>query len=153
PVLPGESAIELPWLAPSVGALVALARPETPAQWAQVRHDPAALLLVSRNSCLPLGAVPTATPRIGVPAELLEMACRSLIGPPCGALDGNHPAVISVLRGARTMAALARRLAEKTGACPPDAAWVGGLLAPLGWFAAGAVRPQALADCLNDPEW
>jgi signal transduction histidine kinase len=148
--VPGESAIELPWLAPSVGALVALARPDTPTRWSQVRHDPAALLLLARHHCLPSSGT---IPRPDASAELLETACRFLIGPPCGALDGNHPAVAPVVRAARAVAAIARRLAEKTGACPPDAAWVGGLLAPLGWFAVGAVRPDALTACLHDAEW
>ena len=107
--VPGESAIELPWLAPSAGALVALARPDTPTRWSQVRHDPAALLLLARHSCLPVSAAPGAPPRAGLPAELLELACRSLIGPPCGALDANHPAVAPVVRAARTVAATARR--------------------------------------------
>src|SRR5437660_12171236 len=47
---PGDTAVQLPWLAPGVASLVALTRPHRPVSWATIRSDPAALLLLLRQS-------------------------------------------------------------------------------------------------------
>jgi signal transduction histidine kinase len=43
-------------------------------------------------------------------------------------------------------------LAEKSGQADPDCAAAAGLLAPLGWLAAAALKPDAVAACLADED-
>jgi two-component system NtrC family sensor kinase len=148
---PGEAVIELPWLGPGAAALAALAR--TPVPWAVVRDDPGTVLLVVRHT-----AAFTSPDRPFSPAYLLdpvlpEAALRGLREyPAAGAVEWARDGPRQVRDAALTFARLARRVAEITGRCEPEHAWVGGLLAPLGWLAAGAASPDYARDCLADPE-
>jgi signal transduction histidine kinase len=83
-------------------------------------------------------------------ASLIEDALR-LLDQPEGFVDWNHPALQPIHDASLTFARLARRLAEQSGHCDPEAAWTCGLLAPLGWLAMSAVDPEAVSACLNDP--
>ncbi len=146
---PGEAVIELPWLGPGAAALAALAR--TPVPWAVVREDPGTVLLVVRHT--------TAFATPGLPfslAHLLEpslpeAALRGLHEHP-GAVDWARDGPREVRAAALGFARLARRAAEVSGRCEPEQAWVGGLLAPLGWLGACAANPDYARDCLADPE-
>ncbi len=148
---PGEAVIELPWLGPGAAALAALAR--TPVPWAVVREDPGTVLLVVRHT----GAF--ATPGLPFsPAHLLEPSLpeAALHGlrehAATAAIDWSRAGACEVRAAALTYARLAHRLAEVSGRCEPEQAWVGGLLAPLGWLAVCAGNPDHARDCLADPE-
>jgi len=147
---PGEAVIDLPWLCPGADALAALAR--TPIAWSMMRADPGAVLLVVRHS-------PTfATPSLPFsPANLLEpsLAEAALHGLREDAGAGFVDWTCSGAREVRSLAVNCARLAERvalaSGRCTPEHAWVGGLLAPLGWLAICAASPDCARDCLVDP--
>ncbi len=148
---PGEAVIELPWLCPGVEALAALTR--TPVPWSAVREDPGAVLLVLRHTTA------FATPALPFsPANLLEPslveAARSGLREHAGTgfVDWTRAGAREVRAAALDYARRARRVAEATGRCEPEHAWVGGLLAPLGWLAVCAAAPDYARDCLNDPD-
>jgi signal transduction histidine kinase len=88
---------------------------------------------------------------------LLEAALRHLGAPrdpsTPGFVDWNQPLVRPIYQVAWTSAHLAHQAAQRSGRCDPQRAWVCGLLAPLGWLALCAVRPEAVAACLADPTW
>lgn len=81
---------------------------------------------------------------------LIEDALH-LLDQPIGFVNWDCPSVQPIYDACLTFAQLARRLAERTGRCDPEAAWTCGLLAPLGWLAMCAVDPEAVAACLADP--
>jgi signal transduction histidine kinase len=142
------SAVQLPWLAPGVAALAALARPTRPAARRTVRADPAALLLLHSHS--PPDQPPTTDPLGRRAAAALPRALALLSRPPAGVLDRRHRAVRAALTAARRTARVAYGLAVRSGRADPEAAWTAGMLAPLGWLAVAAVRPDAVAACLDD---
>jgi signal transduction histidine kinase len=144
---PGLSAVQLPWLAPGVAALAALARPQQPAAWITVRADPSAVLLIVRQSAEPL---PTIPPIDRLAPAALARVLTMLGQEPCGILDRTNPSVQPVLATAQDCAAIAHDLATRSRQADPQAAWVAGLLAPVGWLAIAAVRPDALSECLAD---
>src|SRR5262249_45479935 len=156
----GEAATRLPWLSPCAAALTALARGATNA-WEAVRHDPGAVLLVvRRTAALVTPAVSFFPALVHDPAvvegalEHLDQAVRwdgDAVGRRAAAppfVDWNWPAIQPVYHSAVGYARLARRLAESTGRCDPDDAWVTALLAPLGWFAVCATDPEQAGACL-----
>src|SRR5437660_11053796 len=82
---PGDTAVQLPWLAPGVASLVAFTRPHRPSSWSTIRTDPAALLLLLRN--LPHDQSPEPfRPQCGVPAAL-RLAHDLLAEPAVGVLN------------------------------------------------------------------
>jgi signal transduction histidine kinase len=142
----GDAATHLAWLSPCADTLAALAAAAT---WPQIRDDPGGVLLLARHSAA--GPPTAATLR---DPEVLEAAQRYLRQPPGPPLvDWGQPAVRPVYHAALTYARLAARLAERTGRCDPDAAWVAGLAAPLGWLAVCAVAPDQAAACLDHPDF
>ncbi len=143
----GESAVRLPWLAPSVASLVALARPHSPDAWSHVRSDPAALLLLLRHA--PPAPLPPQSCLTRCAPAAVGLAHDLLARPRAGTLGPAHWAVRTVLAVCDQLARVASRLAPAAGA-DPVAAWVAGLLAPLGWLAAAATDPDATAACLTD---
>lgn len=146
----GDTAVQLPWLAPGVAALVAMTRPHRPDFWSTIRPEPGAVLLLLRHLPHDQPPEPFRPARLTLPA--VRLAQRLLAEPQAGVFDSNHPAVRNVLAASRTCARFAETLAEKSGRCDPDCAAAAGLLAPLGWLAAVAVRPDAVAACLGDPD-
>jgi signal transduction histidine kinase len=154
----GEAATQLPWLSPGADALLALACSPDAAGWAEVRQDPGAVLLILRQSAQTL----TSPCLSFFPAVLRDPAilegARSFLnrstppGAPAGLLDWDYPATHSLYTASLNYAHLAQRLAQRTGRCDPDNAWVAGLLTPLGWLTVGAVAPEGAAACLADPE-
>jgi signal transduction histidine kinase len=147
---PGEAVIELPWLCPGADALAALAR--TPVPWATVRTDPGAVLLVVRHSNAFSNPSRPPSPEEFLEPSLIQAALRGLkehadVGFVDWRGDGAHEIYGTALECAR----LARRVAEWTSRAPPEHAWVGGLLAPLGWLAVCAANPAHARDCLADP--
>jgi signal transduction histidine kinase len=141
------------WLPPCAASLAALARRPSPFTWAQLRDDPGAVLLLLRR---PADAPPDGEPspssllrRLSDPA-VLEDAVR-LLDEPAAFVDWDAPGVRPVYDACLSVARAAEEEAERSGACPPEAAWACGLLAPLGWLGACAAGSSAVAACLADP--
>jgi two-component system NtrC family sensor kinase len=147
---PGEAVIELPWLCPGADALAALAR--TPVPWTTVRADPGAVLLAVRNSSAFANPSHALSPGHLLEPLLIQSALRGLREhADSGFVDWSRDGAREVLAAALDCARLARRVAEATSRSPPEHAWVGGLLAPLGWLAVCAADPDYARDCLADP--
>jgi len=150
----GEAAAHLPWLSPGAATLLALVQQPTDA-WQAVRADVGCLLLALRYT----SAAHSTTASFSYPAllrepPLFDAAVRHLsnIGP--GFVRGSSPALHTLREAALSYAGTAARLAERSGDCAPEHAWVAGLLAPLGWYAVAAVAPDELAACLAEhPFW
>ncbi len=152
---PDESLLEavtgLPWLAPAAGSLAALARCGAASWSGFLRHDPAAVLLLVRcERAADPALYPTSL--FGTPAPL-EFALHRLAAAPCGFIDWTGPAYRASLAIARRAKALARR----SGRAHPEAAWVAGLLAPLGALAVSCVATprltRRLARAWQLPDW
>jgi signal transduction histidine kinase len=137
----------LPWLAPAVSPLVALARPITASTWNAIRTDPGAVLLLLRATP---DAPPQRLPDLLVAPAVLELALRHLDDPIFP--DWRGIVAAPVYRFAVRTADLAARLAAVSGRADVEAARVCGLLAPLGWMAACAIDPAAAEGCLADPD-
>jgi signal transduction histidine kinase len=151
-----EAVLRLAWLSPCAASLAVLGRPPTATTWPVIRRDPGAVLLVVRRSEAPwLGRSTSAPPPSFFNSAFQNVAlledARRFLDRADGFVDWNQPSVQSVHDACLTYAHLARRLAERTGHCDPEAAWACGLLAPLGWLAMSAVDPEAVAACLADP--
>ncbi|MFL5339533.1 MAG: ATP-binding protein [Gemmataceae bacterium] len=144
---PGETAIGLPWLPPSSGSLVALARDASPLVWPIIRTDPAAVLLLARH--LPADGPASFPNSVFQSPAVLETAQQRLTVAPT---DRAHPDTQTVCRSGIAFALLAERLAHHVGGVDPACAWAGGLLAPLGWYAICAVEPEAAGECLRHRE-
>jgi signal transduction histidine kinase len=82
---------------------------------------------------------------------ILEGALDFLGKPAAGFVDWDRPEVLPVYRACLEFARHAEQLAGHSGLCDPEEAWIGGLLAPLGWLAVCAADPAAAAACLADP--
>lgn len=134
----GAIAMELPWLSPCAASLVALAlaRAPTSAAWCDVRTDPGCVLLVVRHT-------PAARTSPGLSCyaralaepAILEAARAQLERGADGFVDWNEPELLPVYQACVTYARVAEHLARHSDICDRDNAWVGGLLAPLGWLA------------------
>lgn len=148
----GDAVESLPWLSPCAASLAALARTPTLATWLQVRSDPGAVLLILRQA----GADLDTPGRSFFPLLLRDPAVAEGAAaylenaPPCFVDWGRSPAR-PIHEAGIAFARLASRLAERTGQCDPDRAWVAGLLAPLGWLAVCALDPARVEACLADP--
>lgn len=144
---PGESAMQLPWLPPGVGSLVALARCHSPAVWTKIRNDPGAVLLLARH--FPRQSAASFPGELFQSPLVLESALRQLPGGAAGAIDWQCPELLPLRDAALAYAQIAEKIALRAGGIDPACAWMGGLLAPLSWFAVGAVEPEAVTDCLR----
>jgi signal transduction histidine kinase len=157
----GEAVSRLAWLPPRATSLVALARSPIAAAWAEIRADPGAVLLVARTAAA-ARSLPSFFPALLHDPAILEAALRHLDDDAGRGRDAEGGPELTlpcasclpppeVDRAALRYAGLAQRLAERTGRCDPENAWVAGLLAPLGWLAVGTVAPDEVARCLADP--
>src|SRR5207244_11012682 len=68
-----------------------------------------------------------------------------------GFVDWNQPVVLPIYETCVAQARLAHALACQMPDADSDSAWIGGLLAPLGWLTACAIDPQTVANALQDP--
>jgi signal transduction histidine kinase len=139
----------LAWLPADAASLAALARAPVAAAWNTLRFDPGALLLVLRH-VRATQTLPCFFPSLLHDPALFEGALQHLHSNP-GMVDWTGSCAARVYRASLAYASLAQRIAERTGHCDPDNAWVAGLLAPLGWLAVCAVDPTSAALCLDDP--
>lgn len=136
----------LSWLAPSATSLAALARQPNAATWSTIRHDPGAVLLVLRCAGdKAFGSIPA----LCHDGAILELAAQHLDRP--AFVDWSSAPAAAIYRFALRSAGWATHLASKTTRADPEAAWVCGLLAPLGWLALCALDGNALTACLQDP--
>ncbi len=142
----GVAATDLPWLPPSAHSLVALARAPLPEVWQQVRTDPGLVLLLARAS----GRRHVSFRPRRADLRLLRASLHFLnTTPNTDAVDWTQPACRAVYRTAVRQAEVASSLAAHVPGCDARLAWVGGLLAPLGWLAAcaaGTIRPSGRGD-------
>jgi signal transduction histidine kinase len=154
----GEAVTHLSWLCPSKASLLALARGHTHLAWLEVRRDPSAVLLVLRQGSrfLPSPSISYFPAVLHEPC-ILEGALEFLkegeslsLGCEPGFVDWCSPEVLPILRASLAYAWTAHQLAERTGQGNAENAWVTALLAPLGWFAACALSPEATKRCLHD---
>jgi two-component system NtrC family sensor kinase len=130
----GEAAMDLPWLAPSVGSMTTLARSLLPSLWPQLRTDPGIVVLSAQ-------ALESSAP---LDVALLEAILHHQDHFPLGFVNWNQPGPDAVHRVCCRQALLASQLAEKTG-CDSRRAWIAGFLAPLGWLAVTAAEPAKIA--------
>ncbi len=155
----GEAATQLPWLCPSAASLLALARLPSASAWAGTRDDPGAVLHILRQTArILVSPAISFFPAVLRDAAILQGAIHFLnresetttqASTP-GIVDWNQPALQPIYHASIRYARTAQRLAELTGRCDPENAWVTGLLAPLGWLAVCAVAPDHAAACLAD---
>jgi signal transduction histidine kinase len=80
---------------------------------------------------------------------VLEAALRHLARQGPGFADWNQPELRPIYQASQWYARSARLVAERANCCAADNAWVGGLLAPLGWLAAGTVDAAQTANCFG----
>src|SRR5262249_14765276 len=137
-----------------------LAKPVTGQTWSGVRADPGAVLLILRHHSLRLpdaqSTSSTNRPHLSLVLDapaILEGAADLLGKPAEGFVDWGRSEVRPVYEACLEIARRAEALARHSGLCDPEEAWVGGLLAPLGWLAVCAADPSAAAACLADPDY
>jgi signal transduction histidine kinase len=177
----GEAATQLPWLCPCATSLLALARKPALAAWFAVRDDPGAVLLLVRQTAraLPSATELSCLGWVRDPAILQEAVrclqessrgpeseaaktAASAFGrsdeirlkqtPACGGfVDWSRPGCRVIYEACLGYAHVAQRLAELSQRGDPEQAWVGGLLAPLGWLAICAMEEDSPTACLADP--
>jgi two-component system, NtrC family, sensor kinase len=144
-----EAACELPWLAPCAGSLVALTRPASSRLWSALRSDPGLVLLLLRQAS-PVTATSACSFYSSLLHEpgVLHLAEQCLSGGGNAFVDWHQPALAPIYRAALSYAGAAQALAQASDRSDPEHAWVGGLLAPLGWLAA-AIDVERAAPCLT----
>ncbi len=156
-----EVAAALPWLCPSAVALESLASEPMPI--AELAFDPSIVLLALRF-VRPSSTPESFTFRSLRDSVVAEAAARLLATPTNHWLDSSREIVRSLHDRSCRLSLAAREYAVRTGNCPPDAAAVIGLLAPLGALAVAAVEPGATFESENSiarrlgtrwrlPEW
>src|SRR6266852_3929539 len=129
-----EAAMDLPWLAPSVASLLALARSQLRSVWT----DPGMVLLSAQlfDSSAP--------PDVAILEAVLHQHEHYHLG----FVDWSQPGPDAVHRVCHRQAILASLLAEKLGV-DGRRAWTAGFLAPLGWLGLAAADPTAVAPSLK----
>jgi signal transduction histidine kinase len=147
--------------------LLALARSPAGSAWSEIRKDPAALLLVVRQTAHTLTSPSVSFfPSVLRDPVILRGALQFMnaeeparqrlsdAGGVCHStcfIDWGRGSNLRVHKTCLAYASVAERLAELTGRCDPDNAWVAAFLAPLGWLAISALDPDRTASCLADP--
>jgi signal transduction histidine kinase len=133
---------------------LALARAPTAATWNAICADPGAVLLVVRQTP-ELHSLSTIHffPAFLCNPSILEEALQRLDESAPGWVDWGQPSIQPIYEAAISYAQEAQSLAERTGSCDAEAAWVAGLLAPLGWLGVCAVEPLEAAACLADADY
>ncbi len=134
-----QPAMALPWLRPASVSLLALT--DDPPDASAIRFDPGLVLHVLRYSR------PTPDPKTFALDE--ATLCQSGLCETAAALLGEAgdaaPMGSDAHRVGQRLAHLGSKIATGTGLCSPDAAWVAGLLAPLGQYSGGDDNPLSLA--------
>ncbi|MBI2807666.1 MAG: HAMP domain-containing histidine kinase [Planctomycetes bacterium] len=138
---PGEAALALRWIAPSVASMTMLARAPWASAWPEIRTDPGAVLLYANT----IGSADaSSSPDI----SLLETILKNQAQFDRGHVDWTLPGPSLVRRSCVRQARLATWLAERIGA-DPHRPWVAAFLAPLGWLAHAVAQPNTVAEVLD----
>jgi signal transduction histidine kinase len=136
----------LPWLCPNTDSLIGLA--ENPAAVGRLSAaDPGLLLFLLRFGPEADAASFSLSPERLLAPVLPETAAAFLTAT-AGGWPAPSPAVTRAKELAHAAAVFARRLAARTGRTAPEAAAAAARLAPLAWYAVGAVDPS---DVFSDP--
>ena len=135
----GEAAVDLPWILPSASSLVGLTRPDAASVWSEARFDPGCVLLLARFA----DSSPFTT--LLQDTQVLEKALTWLGEDNRHFVDWSQPGAEYVQRVCAQQGLVAQAIAAKAG-CSGERAFVGGLLAPLGWLAVSAVQPERLPE-------
>jgi len=143
-----EAAIDLAWLSPCAESLAALVRLPATLVWSQVRADPGLVLLLARQNGFQTGSQPLRAGAFRAPA-LLARALHFLHLP--GFIDWKQAHLLPIYETCLRQARLAHALAGQVPEADPECAWIGGLLAPLGWLTACAIDSETVALTLDDP--
>src|SRR5262249_15000489 len=142
-----EAACELPWLAPCAGSLVALTRSASGRLWPMLRSDPGLVLLLLRQATPAVTASALSFyPSLLNDPGVLQLALDCLPAAEGGFVDWTQPTYRPIYRAALAYALTAEAIALRTDRCDADHAWVGGLLAPLGWLAVAPKAPAKAPD-------
>jgi two-component system, NtrC family, sensor kinase len=142
----GEAATDLPWLSPCAHSLVALARSSLASAWLGCRTDPGLVLLAARAS----GSRKNLVFSPSCSARILSASLRHLrLGHRAGFVDWSQPVCRDAYGACLRQASLAAALAEHVVDCDPQRAWVGGMLAGLGWLTACAAQPSRVQHYLD----
>jgi two-component system NtrC family sensor kinase len=143
----GRAAADVPWLCPNTDSLIGLA--ENPAAVGPLSAaDPGLLAFLLRFGPAADPASFSLSPERFLSPVLPEAAAAFLAATPDAWADPG-PSVTRAMELAHIAAAFARRLATRTGRAAPEAAAAAARLAPLGWYAVGAVGPAS--DVFCDP--
>lgn len=149
----GVTAIDLLWLCPNTDSLVGLA--ERPAEIpGLVAADPALSAFLLRTEYA--DARPESfsfTPERFLSPAILETAAAYLEATTAGWLATSAYAIERAKAVAELAAAFAARIAQHAGRPFTAAAAAAAQVAPLGWYAVGAVDPLAAAQALFDPDF
>lgn len=144
-----DAACELPWLAPCADSLVALARGPGAKTWSELRSDPGLVLLLLRAAG-PGGAsaLPYYSSLLRDPFTV-SLALDRLAQRPLGFIAWTAP-LAPLYRAAQILAKTAEAIAQRSDRSDPEHAFVGGMLAPLGWLVAAAADPKATQTALAE---
>ncbi len=149
----GDRTADLPWLCPCAASLTALARDSVRAAWSRVQVDPGCVCLVVRYG-LPDTATLGVRPVLSTMREVdVLRAARDHLrddDAKVGFVPWDVPELRSLHQGTIRLAQLACHLAHVSHKCTPELAWIGGLLAPLGWFAGAVFDSGVVARCLDE---
>jgi signal transduction histidine kinase len=150
---PGERVVQLPWLRPSALSLTSLARSDGARAWDAIRIDPGAVaLLMSATAGARNGPALSEPSHLAEEPAVFRAALCLLDTKPSGYVNWAQAPAKAIHRMALQFAGVAHDVASASGRSPPEAAWICGLLAPLGWLSVCAVDPHTVQDCLDDLE-
>ena len=151
----GERAARLDWLWPNAESLHALTRPLSLTSWQILRFDPAALLLLAGCELTSSGSPPLFRFSQFRAIHSLRKTSQAFNNSEDESkwIDWQPPTNQLLLQSAIRIARYAETIANYTRKSDRIASWIGGLLAPLGWFAVAAVSPDSVQECLDDPDY
>src|SRR5581483_399590 len=139
----GEAAVDLPGLSPAAQSLAALAGGND--AWSSLRNDPAALIVLVQHA--PEFPPDFLAHALTYPSALLARVLSQLEDETPGWIDWGRPDNRYLLQVCRRQARLAQELASRVQGCHPAKAWIGGMLAPLGWLALASIDPAQSVLC------
>ncbi len=149
----GERFADLPWLCPCAASLKTLARDFVRAAWPTVRVDPGCVCLIVKHG-LPDTANLGVRPVLATTREVdVLRAARDALRDTYGSssfVPWDTPELRTLHQGAILLSGLSLLLFLASHKCDPELAWIGGLLAPLGWFAVAAFDKALVAGCLEE---
>jgi signal transduction histidine kinase len=140
---------DLPWLSPAAASLRTLARSPLSSVWPELRADPGIVLLLARAR----GRRPVSTSHRSCDVRVLRGALQHLQNQPAtGFVDWAQPGCNTIYDNALGQAHLATAIAALVPGSDPHEAWVGGIVASLGWLVACAADAGAVERLVDAAE-